>query len=174
MPKKKTSKTIEEINRRIKQGKVVVITADEMTDIVKLKGAEKAAREVDVVTTGTFAPMCSSGAFINFGHTKPATKASEVWLNNVLVHPFDGGVTIDRRNSSRHRHTLTPVLSGRWMKVRPEIIPAVTQDSGPDMSDGLSTFRIPAHARLVDATAHDLFDSALGRATADLKPLLDV
>jgi len=79
MPKNKTSKTIEDINRRIKQGKVVVVTADEMTDIVKLKGAEKAAREVDVVTTGTFAPMCSSGAFINFGHTKPATKASEVW-----------------------------------------------------------------------------------------------
>ncbi|MFH1351547.1 MAG: homocysteine biosynthesis protein [Pseudomonadota bacterium] len=86
MPKRKTSKTIEEINRRIKQGKVVVVTADEMTDIVKRKGAEKAAREVDVVTTGTFAPMCSSGAFINFGHTKPAIKASEVWLNDVLAY----------------------------------------------------------------------------------------
>ena len=46
MPKKKTSKTIEEINRRIKQGKVVVVTADEMTDIVKRKGAEKAARRL--------------------------------------------------------------------------------------------------------------------------------
>ncbi len=86
MPKKNTSKTIEEINRRIKQGKVVVVTADEMTDIVKRKGAEKAAREVDVVTTGTFAPMCSSGAFINFGHTKPAIKAAEVWLNNVPAY----------------------------------------------------------------------------------------
>ena len=48
MPKKKTSKTIEEINRRIRQGKVVVVTADEMTDIVKRKGAEKAAREVEI------------------------------------------------------------------------------------------------------------------------------
>jgi uncharacterized protein (DUF39 family) len=86
MPKKKTSKTIEEINRRIKQGKVVVVTADEMTDIVKRKGAEKAAREVDVVTTGTFAPMCSSGAFINFGHSKPGIKASEVRLNGVLAY----------------------------------------------------------------------------------------
>lgn len=94
MPKKKTSKTIEEINRRIKQGKVVVVTADEMTDIVKLKGAEKAAREVDVVTTGTFAPMCSSGAFINFGHTKPAIKASEVWLNDVLAYAGIAAVDI--------------------------------------------------------------------------------
>jgi len=39
-----------------------------------------------VVTTGTFAPMCSSGAFINFGHTVPTTKAAKVWLNNVPAY----------------------------------------------------------------------------------------
>lgn len=89
MPKKKISKTIAEINQKIKQGKVVVVTADEMTHIVKQKGTAKAAQEVDVVTTGTFAPMCSSGAFINFGHTQPATKASNIWLNNV---PAYGGL----------------------------------------------------------------------------------
>jgi uncharacterized protein (DUF39 family) len=80
------SKTIEEINKKIKQGKVVVVTAEEMTDIVRRKGPEKAAREVDVVTTGTFSPMCSSGAFINFGHTKPAVKAAKVWLNDVSAY----------------------------------------------------------------------------------------
>jgi len=63
-----------------------VVTADEMTDIVKKKGAEKAAREIDVVTTGTFSPMCSSGAFINFGHSKPGIKASKIWLNNVPAY----------------------------------------------------------------------------------------
>jgi len=83
---KALSRTIQEINQRIKQGKVVVVTAEEMTDLVKRKGAEKAAREVDVVTTGTFAPMCSSGAFINFGHTKPAIKAAKVWLNDVPAY----------------------------------------------------------------------------------------
>jgi L-aspartate semialdehyde sulfurtransferase len=83
MSVKAVSRTIQEINQRIKQGKVVVVTAEEMTDLVKRKGAEKAAREVDVVTTGTFSPMCSSGAFINFGHTKPAIKAAKVWLNDV-------------------------------------------------------------------------------------------
>jgi len=86
MAQKKVSKTIQEINRKIKQGKVVVVTADEMADIVKKKGPEKAAREIDVVTTGTFAPMCSSGAFINFGHTKPAIKAARVWLNGVPAY----------------------------------------------------------------------------------------
>ena len=94
MPKKKISKTIEEINRKIKQGKAVVVTADEMVHIVKSKGTEKAARDVDVVTTGTFAPMCSSGAFINFGHTKPTIKASRVWLNNVPAYAGMAAVDI--------------------------------------------------------------------------------
>ncbi|MBN1276843.1 MAG: homocysteine biosynthesis protein [Deltaproteobacteria bacterium] len=86
MAKKKIRKTIEDINRKIKLGKVVVATADEMVDIVKKLGPEKAAREIDVVTTGTFSPMCSSGAFINFGHTQPAIKASRVWLNGVPAY----------------------------------------------------------------------------------------
>ena len=89
MAERKGSKTIQEINRRLKQGKAVIITADEMTDLVREQGPRKAAKEIDVVTTGTFAPMCSSGAFINFGHTKPAIRASRVWLNNV---PAYGGL----------------------------------------------------------------------------------
>lgn len=86
MPIRKRPKTIKEINKKIKEGRVVVVTADEMVDIVKQKGPERAAREIDVVTTGTFAPMCSSGAFINFGHTKPTTKAAKVWLNDVPAY----------------------------------------------------------------------------------------
>ena len=79
-------KTIKEINQRIKEGKAVVVTAQEMAEVVKRKGAAKAAREIDVVTTGTFSPMCSSGAIINFGHTKPTTKAAKVWLNDVPAY----------------------------------------------------------------------------------------
>ena len=89
MAKGKTVRTIEEINKKICSGKVVVVTADEMTKIVKSSGAAKAAREVDVVTTGTFAPMCSSGALINFGHSKPGIKVSKVWFNDV---PAYGGL----------------------------------------------------------------------------------
>ena len=65
------AKTFEEINEKIKQGQAVVVTAEEMIDLVEEKGATKAAKEVDVVTTGTFGTMCSSGAFLNVGHTKP-------------------------------------------------------------------------------------------------------
>ena len=86
MKKFKINKTIQEINAKIKSGDVVVVTAEEIIDIVKDEGPVEAARQVDVVTTGTFAPMCSSGAFINFGHTVPTLKASKVWLNNVPAY----------------------------------------------------------------------------------------
>ena len=82
-------KSYQEINEKIRKGQAVVVTAEEMVGIVKNKGPARAAREVDVVTTGTFAPMCSSGAFINFGHTQPPIKASKVWLNDV---PAYGGL----------------------------------------------------------------------------------
>ncbi len=82
----KISKTYQQINEKIKNGQVVVVTAEEMIDIVRENGPVEAARRVDVVTTGTFAPMCSSGAFINFGHSKPGIKASRVWLNDVPAY----------------------------------------------------------------------------------------
>jgi uncharacterized protein (DUF39 family) len=86
MAKHKINKTYQEINARIKAGEAVVVTAEEIIDIVKDEGPVEAARRVDVVTTGTFAPMCSSGAFINFGHTVPTTKAAKVWLNKVPAY----------------------------------------------------------------------------------------
>jgi len=86
MPKKKIQKTYQEINAKIQRGDVVVVTAEEMIDIVRSNGPEEAARQIDVVTTGTFAPMCSSGAMINFGHSVPGIKASEVWINNVKAY----------------------------------------------------------------------------------------
>ncbi len=81
-------KTIAEINEKIKKGKVVVVTAEEMKEIVRARGEKEAAREVDVVTTGTFGPMCSSGAFINLGHAKPKVKlgGGKVRINGVEVY----------------------------------------------------------------------------------------
>lgn len=86
MSKHKISKTYEEINSRIKSGEAVVVTAEEMVGIVRSKGPELAAREIDIVTTGTFAPMCSSGMFFNFGQMVPTIKASKVWINKVPAY----------------------------------------------------------------------------------------
>ena len=81
-------RTIAEINEKIKEGKAVVVTAEEVIDIVREKGAEKAACEIDVVTTGTFGPMCGSGAYLNLGHSKPRIKigGGKAYLNNVPVY----------------------------------------------------------------------------------------
>ena len=86
MSEKKIQKTYEEINARIKAGEAVVVTAEEMVGIVQEHGPEGAARKVDVVTTGTFAPMCSSGLFFNFGQMTPTIKASKVWINKVPAY----------------------------------------------------------------------------------------
>ena len=79
-------KTIKEINEKIKKGEAVIVRADEVPEIVDKIGYTKAAEKVDVVTTGTFGPMCSSGVFINFGHSKPKIKASKAWLNDVEAY----------------------------------------------------------------------------------------
>ena len=79
-------RTFDEINEKIQKGTVVVVTAEEIIDIVEEKGTKQAAREVDVVTTGTFSPMCSSGAFLNFGHSDPPMRMTKVWLNDVPAY----------------------------------------------------------------------------------------
>jgi uncharacterized protein (DUF39 family)/ferredoxin len=80
------SKSFEEINERIRKGQVVVVTAEEMIGVVEEKGGARAAKEVDVVTTGTFGIMCSSGAFLNVGHTSPRMKIHKAWLNDVAAY----------------------------------------------------------------------------------------
>ena len=82
------TKTIAEINEKIRKGQAVVVTAEEVIGIAKKKGISQAAKEVDVVTTGTFGPMCSSGAYLNVGHTKPRIKlgGGKVYLNDVPVY----------------------------------------------------------------------------------------
>ena len=82
----KVNKTFAEINRKIKEGQAVVVTAEEMIGITRDAGAVEAARKVDVVTTGTFGIMCSSGAFLNIGHTQPRLRASKVFLNGVEAY----------------------------------------------------------------------------------------
>ena len=54
-------KTIAEINEKIKRGKAVVVTAEEIISLVEKDGLEKTAAKVDVVTTGTFCLLYTSG-----------------------------------------------------------------------------------------------------------------
>ncbi|MBC8387334.1 MAG: homocysteine biosynthesis protein [Actinobacteria bacterium] len=82
------AKTIEEINEKIKTGDVVVLNAEEIIDYIKDNGIKKAAEKVDVVTTATFGPMCSSGAYINVGQPTPKIKlgGGSTYINEVPVY----------------------------------------------------------------------------------------
>ena len=88
-------KSIQEINEKIRQGQAVVVTAEEVIQAVAEKGIKKVAREVDVVTSGTFGSMCSSGAYINVGHAKPRIKfgGGVAYLNGVPT--YSGFAAVD-------------------------------------------------------------------------------
>jgi len=82
-------KTIKEINEKIKTGRAVVFTAEEIPELVREKGVKAAAEYVDVVTTATFGPMCSSGCYFNVGQPLPRIKlgGGKAALNNVPCYP---------------------------------------------------------------------------------------
>lgn len=82
-------RTIEEINEKIRKGKAVVLTAEQVSAMGKGKTPAEVMDKVDVVTTATFGPMCSSGVFINFGHTSPPMRMERLTLNNI---PAYGGI----------------------------------------------------------------------------------
>ena len=90
------ARTIAEINEKIKKGQAVVVTAEEVIGIARKKGVAAAAKEIDVVTTGTFGPMCSSSAFFNLGHSKPRMKVGggRVYLNDVPAYTGVAAVDI--------------------------------------------------------------------------------
>ena len=88
-------RTIEEINDKIRSGSVVVVTAEEIIGLAREKGIKKAAREVDVVTTGTFSPMCSSGAFLNIKQPKEKMKLGGGWITLNGVPAYAGLAAAD-------------------------------------------------------------------------------
>ena len=79
------AKTYDEINDKIRRGTAVVLTAEEVAELARTTSAKEIARKVDVVTTATFGAMCSSGAFLNFGHPAPGIRMETIELNGVRV-----------------------------------------------------------------------------------------
>ncbi len=121
------TKTYNEINQKIKSGEVVVVTAEEMIKIVEEDGIKVAAEDIDVVTTGTFGPMCSSGAFLNFGHSDPPIKFEHLWLNDVKA--YHGNAAVDcyigctrmsdvRRFEYGGGHVIEDLVSGKSIRLR--------------------------------------------------------
>jgi uncharacterized protein (DUF39 family) len=120
-------KTYEEINTKIKSGKAVIVTAEEIISIVEEKGVEKATGEIDVVTTGTFGPMCSSGAIINFGHSDPPIRMQKVWLNEVeayaglaAVDAYIGATQLSESKGMEYggAHVIEDLISGKKIRLK--------------------------------------------------------
>jgi len=120
-------KTIREINEKISEGNVCVVTAEEMKEIVEELGPEKAAKEVDVVTTGTFGAMCSSGVFMNFGHSDPPIKMQRVWLNDVeaytgiaAVDAYLGATQLSETRGMEYggAHVIEDLVRGKEVELR--------------------------------------------------------
>lgn len=120
-------KSLDLINARIRDGSVRVVTADEMPAIVDELGEEGALEEVDVVTTGTFGAMCSSGAFFNFGHADPPIRMERIWLNDVEAYAGIAAVDAylgateeaeDRDQPYGGAHVLEELVSGGTVELR--------------------------------------------------------
>lgn len=120
------AKTFEEINAKIKAGEAVVVTAEEIIGIVKEKGVSEAAKKVDVVTTATFGPMCSSGAMINLGHSDPPIKIISATMNDVPVYAglaavdvYLGATEMSKSEGMAYggAHVIEDLLRGRPVKL---------------------------------------------------------
>ncbi|MEM3452999.1 MAG: homocysteine biosynthesis protein [Candidatus Hadarchaeum sp.] len=120
-------KSVAEINEKIKRGDAVVVTAEEMVEIVREKGPVGAAKEVDVVTTGTFGAMCSSGAWLNFGHSDPPIKMQRVWINDVeaytgvaAVDAYIGATQLSETRGMEYGggHVIEDLVRGKEVEVR--------------------------------------------------------
>jgi len=126
---KRKIRSVKEINEKIKRGDVVVLTAEEMIKLAESSGIEVAAKEVDVVTTGTFGAMCSSGVFLNFGHSDPPIKMTKCWLNDVPIYKglaaVDGYLGATALSETRGfeyggGHVIEDLVSGKEVELRAE------------------------------------------------------
>lgn len=121
------AKTIEEINEKIKKGDVVVLSAEEIIGYTAEHGVKKTARNVDVVTTATFGPMCSSGAFLNFGHSDPPIRMQKVWLNDVpaysgiaAVDAYIGATELSEAEDMKYggAYVIQDLIDGKAIKLK--------------------------------------------------------
>lgn len=115
------SRTYEEINLKLKSGKAVILTAEEVSKMAKEASPEEIFEKVDVVTTATFGAMCSSGAIINFGHANPPIRMEKIRLNGVpcyeglaAVDSYIGATACDPENPTYGgAHVIQDLLVGK-------------------------------------------------------------
>jgi uncharacterized protein (DUF39 family) len=124
-------RTIAEINEKISHQRAVVLTVEELKARVAEVGITQVAKEVDVITTGTFEPMESSGAIINLGQTDPPIKIRRCWIDGVPAYAGFGAVdlylgascTVDTMDGEEVRehgggHVMENLIAGKPVQIR--------------------------------------------------------
>ncbi|MDB9446545.1 homocysteine biosynthesis protein [Anabaena sp. CS-542/02] len=124
-------RTIAEINEKISRQSAVVLTVEELKARVAEVGITQVAKEVDVITTGTFEPMESSGAIINLGQTDPPIKIRRCWIDGVPAYAGFGAVdlylgascpvdTMDGEEVREHGggHVMENLIAGKPVQIR--------------------------------------------------------
>ncbi|MBE9170497.1 homocysteine biosynthesis protein [Pleurocapsales cyanobacterium LEGE 06147] len=105
-------RTIAEINEKISRRQAVAWTVEELKARVKESGVAKAFKQVDVICTGTFEPMESSGAIINLGHTDPPIKIRQCWLDGIPAYAGFGAVDLYLGATAMADYSSSDVLDG--------------------------------------------------------------
>ncbi|MEA5497199.1 MAG: homocysteine biosynthesis protein [Limnoraphis robusta] len=122
-------RTIAEINEKIRASSVVVLTAEEVKARVIETSVAQVAQEVDVITTGTFEPMESSGAIINLGQTDPPINIRNCWLDGVQAYSGFGAVDLylgatqiaengDESGDRGGGHVIEDLIAGKPVSLR--------------------------------------------------------
>ena len=121
------AKSFDHIRKLAANGEAVVMTAMEFKKFVESNGIDKAAQEVDIVTTGTFGAMCSSGAYFNLGHANPPIKIHRAWLDGIpayaglaAVDLFLGATELDESNNMLHggAHVIEDLVKGKAIRLK--------------------------------------------------------
>ncbi len=80
-----------------------------------------------VVTADTFGAMCSSGAFLNFGHADPPIKMEKIWLNDVEAYggiaAVDAYIGATQKSATREEsyggaHVIEDFIAGKTVELR--------------------------------------------------------
>ncbi|NEO84554.1 MAG: hypothetical protein F6J87_09910 [Spirulina sp. SIO3F2] len=123
-------RTIAQINDKIRQQQAQVCTVKELKARVADQGVKAVAEAVDVITTGTFEPMESTGAVLNLGHTDPPIKIRQCWLDGVPAYAGLGAVDVylgatmpaeTREGELEERgggHVLEKLIAGKPVQLR--------------------------------------------------------
>ncbi len=157
-------RTIAEINDKITRRCAVVWTVEELKARVAEIGVTQAAKQVDVITTGTFEPMESSGAIINLGHTDPPIKIRSCWLDGVSAYAGFGAVDLYLGATQVVEYSST----GEVLDIRTSSGTAREQRGGGHVIEDLiagKSVQLRAIGQVTDCYPRASFDTTISRDT---------